>query len=769
MVHGVNQHTNSTSDSNSGGVPDSDNLPGSGGSCVKNNSTAPLLIEVCTIDCLQDIQLGHTLYSTLCYETMEEWIATTDGGFRRAYDDEDAHAFGGICSDICMFAGDPQCIPDIKSHSDEQDEGHFPFVDQQSKTVHLPPQTVKLLNEAEDFKRALSTKFTVEEVKMIIRLCLLYDSGAHSVCIVRSINDLGAQVEFSKLTPYTVKGFRTTDNPSHRLQGGIMYIPVKNHFTGDVTRYRTFVLVYPETPIAIVGSMAMTRGNGLMFFDNIDSNINADVFSILPKFTYNVDGDRKYSRDAWLSGKQGTVWHRVFCVLNKQLIATATREDQAATVFAGLPAHVSMEDARYLHVAPVAAMAIRPGTVQNHIQSSCASASLDVHTGESDDGLDDPMLAARLQRSTEVSVKRPLMPKRMNRRHKQLKPPNSALNKRLLEQLYSLVSFLQARHFELNGELSDSIGPINGTMECLAEYSFMEYEVLPEKSPVLNEDVYVTTNNLLPAAQDALALAERLQQCDSAVHGRWDHNLTCVVNNLEEYCYLCTRASDIDAPAQFISDDGDALDTTISQLRFSSGVLHSSPYMGESALFQPQIHCRTCGNHSTVCNGDPCQYECLNGCASGHPNPECDRHNAAAPTFVKVHPVSEPLFADHGDGFHPQVGSDTVSLAANTVNSASISLKPIAPIDLKIRRKVQMYLTAAADNLEGKILVHGCSFRDWIEHATHFEQSHLAELLETVHEQGDRTRKEMYRKKAHKFIRELASAIEARTASADLG
>ena len=84
------------------GVPDSDNLPGSGGSCVSDNSTAPLLVEFCTIDYLRDMTVDHTLYSTLCYETMEEWIATDVGGFRRAHASSVLDACGDISSDLHM-------------------------------------------------------------------------------------------------------------------------------------------------------------------------------------------------------------------------------------------------------------------------------------------------------------------------------------------------------------------------------------------------------------------------------------------------------------------------------------------------------------------------------------------------------------------------------------------------------------------------------------------------------------------------------------------
>ena len=70
--------------------------------CVSDNSTAPLLIEVCTIDYLRDMTVDHTLYSTLCYETMEEWIATDVGGLRRAHASSVLDACGDISSDLHM-------------------------------------------------------------------------------------------------------------------------------------------------------------------------------------------------------------------------------------------------------------------------------------------------------------------------------------------------------------------------------------------------------------------------------------------------------------------------------------------------------------------------------------------------------------------------------------------------------------------------------------------------------------------------------------------
>ena len=76
---------------------------------------------------------------------------------------------------------------EVYASDDTEDYSSFPFIDSETKTVNLPAQTVKLVSGADEFKRALSTAFTCGEIKAILRLCLLYDSGAHAVGYGQSI------------------------------------------------------------------------------------------------------------------------------------------------------------------------------------------------------------------------------------------------------------------------------------------------------------------------------------------------------------------------------------------------------------------------------------------------------------------------------------------------------------------------------------------------------------------------------------------------------
>ncbi len=452
----------------------------------------------------------------------------------------------------------------------------YPFINQETNTVTLPSTTVKALQSAHELENILNLKFTVDEQREILAQCALFDSGAHSILLLTTINSLGMQIICPKLTLFSVKGFRSTDESTERLWGGTCYLPYLNQVTKDVVNYSMFGLVCPSTPVCIVGSPAVTRGLKLTLLENLDESIFKDIFSFLPSFAYSTDPitGLRSSRDAWLVGDSGKVWHRIICVYNKMVVAPAARESRVLQLLENAPAHVPMTSPLYLHVAPIAAMPvdtsmfIGPSDVPLFDRSeteSSASTSTSLKalagsdaTNSNTDSLCDEVLADRLK-STASSAPgahphtlfRILakLPKRDNRSRKQPKPPNAV---GLLEQvmdLFSLLTMLHTNHMTLHGELSNSAKPLESALDHLADYYADNYNsdchtVKSESRP----DATVTQEHLQPLAELALASANKTFDIDYRLYSRVDHHLHSIPDHLMDYIgHLATCSGDIDS------------------------------------------------------------------------------------------------------------------------------------------------------------------------------------------------------------------------------
>ncbi len=646
----------------------------------------------------------------------------------------------------------------------------FPYVNLATNTVTLSASTVKAIKAAQELRTILNMKCSVDEQRDILSQCALFDSGAQSILLLTNVNSLGMQIIFPQLTLFTVKGFQSSDESSERLWGGSCYLPYLEYVSQDVQRYEMFGLICPSTPVCIVGTMPITRGLKLTLLENLDETIFKPIFDLLPPFAYTVNPETglRSSRDSWLVGEQGNIWHRVICVYNKMLIAPATREARVLKLLENAPAHVPMTSPLYLQVAPIAAMPVTAtpcfdgDSDKSAAQcSSSANASLEVHAGStigSDvSSLDDSVLSQRLK-TTEgeahpLTLYRVLskLPKRDDRRRKETKPPNAAGLFHQVSDLFSLLTLLHTRHMELHGELSNSATPLGSALEYMTEYYFENYNT--DALPTISENHaggIVALEHLQPLAELALASATKTFETDYQLYSRVDHHLHSIPEQLMDYIgHLATCSGDIDnSPAKHRSDDH--VTTTVNELRFHNGFLTSKPH-DEYEVPRPIVKCRACGNPTAVCDGDPCKFACLNGCTDDHRNPQCDRHDPLRPTEVQLPPLTEPFFASHGDGMSPQI----------QVASVPTIIKPVIPGNLLATQR--KFMSLAAEKLEGKVKVHGLDFREWIEEATIYERLKLSDFLEEARNAHDSTLRQRWKRKAHDYVRELAKMIEFRT------